>query len=110
MYFSPEGSVALACWSDCIFHLYAAPIDTFLLNSIYNTTHERTLPSDTIDPVTNRISTRWQEAQRRLKEMIEILAYVPFSEIIVCFLNRTDTLHFVRQGRNPKAFLADAYR
>jgi len=69
-----------------------------------------TLPSDTIDPVTNRISTRWQEAQRRLKEMIEILAYVPFSEIIVCFLNRTDTLHFVRQGRNPKAFLADAYR
>lgn len=68
-----------------------------------------TLPSDTVDPKTNRVQTRWQEANKRLKEMIEVLAYVPFSQIIICFLNRTDRLTMTRQGRAPQVFLADAY-
>ena len=42
--------------------------------------------------------------------MIEVLAYVPFSTIIICFLNRPDKLTLVRQGRDPKTFLADAFR
>lgn len=68
-----------------------------------------TLASDTVDPATGRPQTRWQEAQKRLKEMIEVLAYVPFSQIVIIFLNRTDKLTLVRQGRSPQAFLTDAY-
>ena len=68
-----------------------------------------TLPSDTKD-TTGRMQTRWQEAQRRLKEMMEVLAYVPFNEIHVCFLNRQDRLTLARGGRPPRAVLDDAYR
>jgi hypothetical protein len=68
-----------------------------------------TLQSDTIDPRTRRFQSRWQEAQNRLKEMMEVLAYVPFNQIIICFLNRRDIITLTRQGRDPKSFLADAY-
>jgi len=57
-----------------------------------------------------RIQTRWTEAQSRLKEMVEILAYVPFNQIVVVFLNRTDVVSLQRNGRDPKTFLADAYQ
>jgi hypothetical protein len=66
--------------------------------------------SDTVNPTTRMQQTRWCEAQNRLKEMIEILAYVPFQEIQVCFLNRRDRLSMKRNGRPPHVFLADAYR
>lgn len=68
-----------------------------------------TLPSDTVDQ-SGRTQTRWQEAQRRLKEMIEVLGYVPFNQIVICFLNRSEKVVLVRNGRDPKTFLADAYR
>lgn len=42
--------------------------------------------------------------------MIEVLAYVPFNQIVVVFLNRTDVVSLQRNGRDPKTFLADAYR
>lgn len=69
-----------------------------------------TLVSDTVDPVTRRPQTRWQEAHNRLKEMIEVLAYTPFQQIEIVFLNRQDRVSLTRQGRDPKTFLADAYR
>ncbi|CAJ1960078.1 unnamed protein product [Cylindrotheca closterium] len=52
--------------------------------------------------------SRWNEAQGRLKELLEILAYVPFHQITIEFLNRSTTISLERNGRNPAAFLADA--
>uniref|UniRef100_A0A7S4SHT0 VWFA domain-containing protein n=1 Tax=Ditylum brightwellii TaxID=49249 RepID=A0A7S4SHT0_9STRA len=54
--------------------------------------------------------SRWQEAQSRLKEMIEVLAYVPFNQVEIIFLNRSDRVSLQRQGRHPKSFMDDAYR
>eukprot|EP00934_Nitzschia_sp_Nitz4_P008227 Nitzschia sp. Nitz4//scaffold28_size193895//117715//118950//NITZ4_001667-RA/size193895-processed-gene-0.229-mRNA-1//1//CDS//3329545988//8217//frame0 len=65
--------------------------------------------SDTVDPITRRPNTRWQEAQQRLKEMVEVLAYVPFNQIGIEFLNRPTRVSLTRQGRDPKSFLADAH-
>jgi len=65
--------------------------------------------SDTIDIQTKQPQTRWQEASSRLKEMVEVLAYVPFNKIDICFLNRPDRVVLERGGRDPKTFLADAY-
>jgi len=67
------------------------------------------LTSDTFDK-TGRPQTRWQEAHSRLKELMEILAYVPANKIVVVFLNRVDVVSLERQGKDPKSFLADAYR
>jgi hypothetical protein len=61
------------------------------------------------DPVTHQTMSRWKEAQLRLKEMIEILAYVPFGQIVVEFLNRRDHITLTRQGRAPAVFMQDAY-
>ena len=66
--------------------------------------------SDTVDPVTRQPCTRWKEAQVRLKEVIEIVAYVPFNQIGIEFLNRHDRITLVRQGRPPAAVLQDAYQ
>ena len=52
--------------------------------------------------------SRWHEAQERLKELLEILAYVPFHQITIEFLNRSTTISLERNGRDPAAFLADA--
>jgi hypothetical protein len=41
--------------------------------------------------------------------MIEILAYVPFEKIEVCFLNRPDRVILQRNGRDPRSFLTDAH-
>merc|ERR1712087_993926 len=67
------------------------------------------LLSDTFDVRTGRPQTRWQEAQVRLKEMVEILAYVPFTQIGIEFLNRKTRINLTRQGRDPQTFLRDAY-
>jgi hypothetical protein len=66
--------------------------------------------SDTVDVITRQPQTRWREAQVRLKEMVEILAYVPFTQIGIEFLNRKNRLSLTRQGRDPKTFLAAAYQ
>mmetsp|Transcript_42327 Transcript_42327/g.102280 ORF Transcript_42327/g.102280 Transcript_42327/m.102280 type:complete len:487 (-) Transcript_42327:481-1941(-) len=52
--------------------------------------------------------SRWHEAQERLKELLEILAYVPFQQITIEFLNRSTTISLERDGRDPASFLADA--
>merc|ERR1712137_1047735 len=64
--------------------------------------------SDTVNPVTGAINTRWQEAHQRLKEMIEVLAYVPFNQIGIEFLNRKDRITLKRNGQSPEAFLQGA--
>lgn len=66
--------------------------------------------TDACDPVTRQPYTRWKEAQIRLKEIIEILAYVPFTQVGIEFLNRTNRISLTRQGRPPAAFLQDAYQ
>ena len=69
-----------------------------------------TLMSDTINKLTGRGQTRWEEAHNRLKEMIEVIAYTPFQQIEIVFLNRQDRVSLTRQGRHPKSFLVDAFR
>lgn len=64
--------------------------------------------SDTINPTTRRANTRWEEAHQRLKEMIEILAYVPFNQIGIEFLNRKDRVTLKRNGQSPQDFLQGA--
>jgi len=66
-------------------------------------------PSDTRNPQTGQWNTRWEEAQQRLKQMMELLAYVPFSQVGIEFLNRRDRIQLRRDGRDPQSFLADAY-
>lgn len=66
--------------------------------------------SDTVNRGTNEPQTRWAEARVRLKEMIEVVAYVPFQQIIIEFLNRPDRISLAREGRDPAAFIADAHR
>jgi len=66
--------------------------------------------TDSVHPTTRQPMTRWQEAQIRLKEMIEILAYVPFTQIGIEFLNRKTRINLIRQGRPPAMFLQDAYQ
>merc|ERR1711862_1054937 len=68
-----------------------------------------TLTSDTVD-ATGRPQTRWKEAHSRLKEMMEVIAYTPFNEIRICFLNRPTILTMKRNGRTPPVFFADATR
>jgi hypothetical protein len=80
------------------------------LEFIIDDSGSMTLVSDTVNPATGRPNTRWQEAQERLKEMIEVLAYVPFNQIDIIFLNRHDQVTLTRNGRDPRTFLADAYR
>jgi len=64
--------------------------------------------SDTINPTTRRPNTRWEEAHQRLKEMVEILAYVPFNQIGIEFLNRKDRVTLKRNGQSPQDFLQGA--
>jgi hypothetical protein len=65
--------------------------------------------TDSNHPVTHQPMSRWEEAQLRLKEMIEVLAYVPFRAIAVEFLNRRDQIMLTRQGRTPPDFIQHAY-
>jgi len=66
------------------------------------------MQSDTINPITRKPNTRWQEAHQRLKEMLEILAYVPFNQIGIEFLNRKDRITLKRNGMSPENFLQGA--
>lgn len=68
------------------------------------------MDTDSIDKVTGRPMSRWIEAQKRLKEMIEIIAYVPFEQIGIEFLNRKDRISLKRNGQTPQQFIATAYQ
>lgn len=67
------------------------------------------MATDSNDPATRQPMSRWKEAHIRVKEMVEIIAYVPFEQIGIEFLNRSDRISLKRNGRSPKDFLVDAY-
>jgi hypothetical protein len=52
--------------------------------------------------------SRWAEARSRLDTMLEILALVPTPEIVIRFLNRSDTVTFQRKGETPEIFFQNA--
>ncbi len=79
------------------------------LEFIIDDSGSMTLQTDSFDPVTKRPLTRWQEAKDRLKELIEVLAYVPFNQVGIEFLNRPDRIVLQKDGRTPDAFVRDAY-
>jgi len=78
------------------------------LEFIIDDSGSMTLQTDTVDPTTKRNITRWEEARRRLLEMIEVVAYVPFTQIGIEFLNRKDRIVLTKDNRTPEAFLSDA--
>jgi hypothetical protein len=65
------------------------------------------LLSDTKNAHDGQTQTRWQEAASRLKEMMEILSYLPFQQVKIWFLNRPQTLHFRRTNRDPVTLYQD---
>lgn len=77
------------------------------LEFIVDDSGSMSLTTDALD-ANGRSQTRWQEAEGRLVEMLEILAYVPFNTIAVIFLNRPDVIVLQRNGRAPEAFLSAA--
>ena len=78
------------------------------LEFIIDDSGSMSLQTDSVDPRTKRPLTRWQEAQIRLKEMIEVVAYVPFEQVGIEFLNRKDRITLKRDERSPQMFLQDA--
>lgn len=68
------------------------------------------LRTDSTNPETRQPYTRWQEAHMRLKDMVEVLAYVPFEQIGIEFLNRQDRIVIKREGRSPEQLIVDANR
>jgi len=78
------------------------------LEFIIDDSGSMTLQTDTVDPTTKRNITRWEEARRRLLEMIEVVAYVPFTQIGIEFLNRKDRIVLTKDNRTPEAFFSDA--
>mmetsp|Transcript_6698 Transcript_6698/g.16714 ORF Transcript_6698/g.16714 Transcript_6698/m.16714 type:complete len:438 (-) Transcript_6698:366-1679(-) len=66
------------------------------------------MATDSVDPGTRRPMSRWTEAHLRVKEMVEIIAYVPFEQIGIEFLNRKDRVSLKRDGRSPKQFILEA--
>jgi hypothetical protein len=80
------------------------------LDFIIDDSGSMSLNSDTVDSFTRMPQTRWQEAHARLKEIVELLAYLPFKQIKIEFLNRPNIVVLTRQGRDPRTFLAAAYQ
>lgn len=67
------------------------------------------LDTDTINKLTRKPMSRWNEAHIRIKEMIEIISYVPFEQIGIEFLNRKDRISLKRNGRTPKVFMKNSF-
>jgi len=75
-----------------------------VLEFIVDDSGSMTLKTDAI----GKDMSRWEEARERLKEMLEILAHVPFNTIAVVFLNRRTHVVLRREGRDPPTFYRDA--
>lgn len=67
-------------------------------------------PTDMLGPNGEKLS-RWQEQQHRMKEFLEILAYVPTKPIRICFLNRCQVLAFdrVQKPMSPEEFIQHTF-
>jgi hypothetical protein len=53
--------------------------------------------------------TRWEEAQQRVKVMIEIMAFVPTPPITISFLNRPASVELVRGQKHPHMFVNESW-
>jgi len=53
--------------------------------------------------------TRWQEAETRLHDMMDILAYIPTKSIQIRFLNSDEVLHLQRIGKSVERFTSEAH-
>jgi len=78
------------------------------LEFIIDDSGSMTLRTDSNDPHTGQPRTRWEEALERLKEMVEVIAYVPFKQIGIEFLNRKERIVIKREGRRPQQLMEDA--
>jgi hypothetical protein len=78
------------------------------LEFIIDDSGSMTLKTDTVDPITKKNITRWEEARTRLLEMIEVVAYVPFTQIGIEFLNRKGRITLKKENRTPEDFLRDS--
>jgi len=79
------------------------------LEFIIDDSGSMTLQTDSFDPQTRRPYTRWAEAQMRLKEMIEVIAFVPFQQLGIEFLNRRDRINIVRGNQSPETVKNEAF-
>lgn len=57
----------------------------------------------------NNKMTRWEEAEDRLHILFDILAYLPISEIVLSFLNRSQKIVFKHEGLTPEQFANNAH-
>jgi len=79
------------------------------LEFIIDDSGSMSMRTDSNDPQTGQPRTRWAEALERLKEMVEVIAYVPFTQIGIEFLNRKERIVIKREGRRPQQLAKDAY-
>jgi hypothetical protein len=56
------------------------------------------------------VMSRWEEAQQRLKVMIELMAFIPIPPITIEFLNRTVVLELQRDQKHPYQFINEAWQ
>lgn len=54
--------------------------------------------------------TRWDEVKDRIHVLIDMLAYIPFEQLEMRFLNKKTVLKFSHKGRTPEAFAADVHK
>ena len=78
------------------------------LEFIVDDSGSMSMQSDTKDQH-GRYQTRWEEVRMRLKEMVEILAYVPSPPLHIHFLNRRDPIKVQRSGETPEIFMNNVY-
>lgn len=58
---------------------------------------------------TSILMTRWQEAETRLHNMIDILAFIPTKSIEIRFLNASNVIRLERTGKTVEEFSSDAH-
>lgn len=102
-----------------VFAKYEVPMG--LMNKLYMLSEYDTLEfiiddsgsmnslSDTRDSNGNQ-QTRWQEAQSRMKDLVEILAYVPTQDITISFFNRGGPQSLKHnKGEAPQQYIQRAH-
>lgn len=74
-----------------------------ILDFMIDDSGSMTLTTDALTDGGQRM-TRWDEAFTRMKEIVEVLSYVPVQTIRIKFLNRRDIISVTRTGETPLEF------
>ena len=87
----------------------------FLIDDSGSMANPSDLPAQYVSSyVRSRISgsnaTRWQDAEDRLHQMIDLLAYIPTGPIALRFLNSTRVIVLDHRGKTFKQFKQDAHQ